>query len=111
MSKIWQVYAQHILDVSKKLQRILERGNIIEDDILYDAALRNLQTLSESTQYLPEELKKEYSQIPWTQIHGFRNILAHNYLGNIDAATVLKIIHENIPPLVSVVKNMLMNKH
>ena len=34
-----------------------ERGNILSDDILYDAILRNLQTLSEATQKLPETLK------------------------------------------------------
>lgn len=57
MSKAWQPYAYHILDSMTKIRRIMVRGDIAEDDILYDAAVRNLQTMSEATQRLPEELK------------------------------------------------------
>lgn len=38
MSKSWKPYAHHILDSITKIQRIQSRGNIVEDDILYDAA-------------------------------------------------------------------------
>ncbi|MGM8227614.1 HepT-like ribonuclease domain-containing protein [Cellvibrio sp. ARAG 10.3] len=57
MSKSWRPYALHILDAIEKIRRIQARGDIVEDDVLYDAALRNLQTLSEATQSLPEEKK------------------------------------------------------
>ena len=50
MSKPWQPYARHILDTIAKIQRIQARGDLTQDEILYDAALRNLQTLSEATQ-------------------------------------------------------------
>lgn len=84
MSKPWQPYALHILDAIAKVRRIRERGDITQDDVLYDATLRNLQTLSEATQSLPEELKAQFPEVPWRQISGFRNILVHNYLGNIE---------------------------
>ena len=64
MSKSWQPYAMHILDSIEKINRIQARGDILSDDILYDAILRNLQTLSEATQQLPEPLKQQYDQIP-----------------------------------------------
>jgi uncharacterized protein with HEPN domain len=50
MTKSWQPYALHILDSIAKIRRIQVRGDIQQDDILYDAAVRNLQTLSEATQ-------------------------------------------------------------
>lgn len=46
MSKSWHLYAQHILDAIEKIQRIQARGDIESDDVLYDATLRKLQTLS-----------------------------------------------------------------
>jgi len=55
MNKPWQPYALHILDMIEKIHRIEARGSIVDDEILYDATLRNLQTLSEATQQLPEE--------------------------------------------------------
>ncbi|OZY84707.1 hypothetical protein CBP51_16175 [Cellvibrio mixtus] len=107
MSKPWQPYAFHILDSIGKIRRIQKRGDIRQDDILYDAALRNLQTLSEATQQLPTELKQQYPDIPWREISGFRNILVHNYLGDIDAQTVAAVIEQYLQPLENTVKKML----
>jgi uncharacterized protein with HEPN domain len=43
----------------------ITRGDLIRDEILYDAALRNLQTLAEATQQLPDYKKANCSAIPW----------------------------------------------
>lgn len=75
-----QVYAQHIQDAIEKIDRIQQRGDLTSDEVLYDASLRNLQTLSEATQQLPDAIKARYPAIPWKQISGFRNILMHTYL-------------------------------
>lgn len=107
MSKSWQPYARHILDAIDKIRRIQARGNLLHDEVLYDAALRNLQTLSEATQLLPEEKKNACVDIPWRDISGFRNILVHNYLGNIDPLSVLRIIEDHLPPLEKCVRSFL----
>ena len=107
MSRDWQAYAHPILDTIEKIRRIQQRGDLTQDEVLYDATLRNLQTLSEATQRLPDELKAPHRNIPWTQIGGFRNILVHNYLGNIDAMTVQAIVRNHLPPLEVVVRDML----
>lgn len=107
MSKPWQPYALHILDAVAKVRRIRARGDIARDDILYDATLRNLQTLSEATQSLPEELKAEFPTIPWRQISGFRNILVHNYLGNIDPLTIAVVVEQHLDALEASIRSML----
>lgn len=107
MSKPWQPYALHILDAIAKIRRIQARGNLVDDEILYDAALRNLQTLSEATQLLPEERRAAFPNIPWREINGFRNILVHNYLGNIDPLTVAAVIEKHLQPLEDCIKVML----
>jgi uncharacterized protein with HEPN domain len=107
MSKSWQPHAWHILDAIAKIQRIQARGDLTRDDILYDAALRNLQTLSESTQHLPDDQKAAWPDIPWRDISGFRNILVHNYLGEIDAQTVNAVIERHLDTLEASVRAML----
>lgn len=107
MSKPWQPYAHYILDRIAKIRRIQARGNIIQDDVLYDAVLRNLQTLSEATQQLPEGKKMLCSDIPWKEISGFRNILVHNYLGDIDPVAVNTVLEQDLPPLEVCIRNML----
>ena len=64
MSKDWQPYARHILDAIAKLRRIESRGDLTADEVLYDAALRNLQTLSEATRLLPDALKQAHGRVP-----------------------------------------------
>lgn len=107
MSKPWQPYALHILDVIAKIRRIQARGDLTQDDVLYDAALRNLQTLSEATQLLPEDKKALFPNIPWREISGFRNILVHNYLGDIDPLTVMAIVNNHLQPLEESIHAML----
>ena len=107
MIKSLQAYAHHILDVTAKIGRIQARGDLTQDEVLYDAALRNLQTLSEATQMLPDHLKQQFPAIPWREISGFRNILVHNYLGDIDALTVQSVIDRHLPPLIDCVQTML----
>lgn len=107
MTKDWRPFAQYILDTIGKIRRIQARGSVAEDDILYDAALRNLQTLSEATQSLPENLKARHPDIPWREISGFRNILVHNYLGDIDPQTVETVIDKHLAPLALAIESML----
>lgn len=107
MSKSWQPYALHILDAIAKIRRIQARGDLVQDEVLYDAALRNLQTLSEATQLLPEDKKAASASIPWREISGFRNILVHNYLGNIDPLTVVAVIDNHLKPLEECIRAML----
>ena len=108
MSKAWQAYAHHILDAVAKIERIQLRGDLTQDEVLLDASLRNLQTLSEATQMLPESIKAQFPGIPWREISGFRNILVHNYLGNIDALTVQVVIDRHIPELARCIQAMLL---
>lgn len=75
--------------------------------MLYDAALRNLQTLSEATQQLPDAKKAAYPDIPWREITGFRNILVHNYLGDVDPLTVAAVIDKQLQPLELCIRDML----
>ncbi len=107
MNKTWQPYALHILDAIEKIDHIQARGDLTQDEVLYDAALRNLQTLSEATQFLPDELKDRYPDIPWREIRGFRNILVHNYLGSIDPLTVKTVIDRHLPQLETIISAML----
>lgn len=107
MSKAWEPYARHILDAIDRIRRIQARGDVRKDDILYDAALRNLQTLSEATRLLPADKQALWPSIPWREISGFRNILVHSYLGNIDPLTVHEVIERHLVPLESCIRSLL----
>jgi len=107
VTKRWEPYARHVLDAAERIRNIQLRGDLTNDQVLYDASLRNLQTLSEATQQLPQVLKDGYPDIPWRSISGFRNILVHNYLGDIDPVAVKQVIDVHLPLVVQAVQSML----
>ena len=93
----------------ERIRHIKAQGGFSQDQVLYDAALRNLQTLSEATQQLPDELKAEQPDIPWHEISGFRNILVYNYLCDIDPDTVAAVVNKHLEPLARAVSAVLRN--
>ena len=74
--------------------------------LIQDAVVRNLQTLSESTQRLSNSFKDRYPEMDWRGIAAVRNILVHDYLG-IDVEHVWDIVEQNLPILKRTIDAML----
>lgn len=68
----------------------------------------NFVIIGESVVRLSEELRAKENQVPWPQIKGFRNIVAHDYFG-VDAEEVWQIIKNHLPELESQINNILKN--
>jgi uncharacterized protein with HEPN domain len=63
-----------------------------------DAVIRNLETLGDATQQLPEEWKMAHPEVEWRRISDFRNLLAHQYL-EINLDIVWNVIEFRLPEL------------
>ena len=93
------VYIEHMLDCIHRIDEYVESKELFYDShLVQDAVVRNLQVMAESSQRLPEEIKKMYSDIPWDDISGFRNILVHDYLG-IDLDVIWSVVEQELPGL------------
>jgi uncharacterized protein with HEPN domain len=66
--------------------------------MVQDAVIRNLQTLTESSQRLSDAIRATEPHVPWRELAGFRNVIVHGYLG-IDLAAVWLVIEQDLPPL------------
>jgi uncharacterized protein with HEPN domain len=69
--------------------------------MVQDAVLRNIEILGEATRNLMEclpELQSTYPQIPWIDIYGMRNRIAHGYFF-INSELVWTVVVGNIPEL------------
>lgn len=56
-----------------------------------EACLYNIQVIGEAVSQLPEDIKENNSQIPWSSIKGMRNRLIHEYFGT-DLQVVWNVI-------------------
>jgi len=106
------VYLRHIEDCIRRIEDNVAGGKtrFLESHTLQDAVLRNLQTLSESTQRLSDKLKSAHPEIEWLRIAAFRNVLVHDYLG-IDIERVWEITQHDVPKLKKAVLDMLQRGH
>ena len=94
------VYLKHILECIRRIEEDTRDGRekFLRTHTLQDAVLRNLQTLSESTQRLSDGLKAMHHEIEWRRIAAFRNILVHDYLGT-DIERIWEIVQRDLPTL------------
>jgi uncharacterized protein with HEPN domain len=95
-----RVYLIHILECIERIERYTESGAeaFFSDTKTQDSVLRNLHTLSESTQRLSAALKESNPEIDWRGISGFRNILVHDYLG-VNLTLVWEVVERDLPDL------------
>ncbi|MBI5279849.1 MAG: DUF86 domain-containing protein [Burkholderiales bacterium] len=73
--------------------------------LVQDAVMRNLQTLTESSQRLSDSIKATEPQVPWRELVGFRNVIVHGYLG-IDIEAVWLVVEKDLPPLAAAIARM-----
>ncbi|GHU16174.1 DUF86 domain-containing protein [Alphaproteobacteria bacterium] len=96
------LYIDHVIETSEIVASYV--AGVSFDDfeskgMLYDAVIRNMQIMSESTQKVSLKLKEKYNDVPWKKISEFRNILVHDYLNRIDPYIVWDIIVQDLPAL------------
>ena len=66
-----------------------------------DAVLRRLEIIGEAAGRISPEVQKEFHGIPFREIRGMRNILAHDY-GEVDLERVWETNAHDIPALLKV---------
>ena len=97
-------YLEHILESIDLISVHLAMGGggkqaFLQNVTVKDAVLRTLQVMSESTQRLSDAAKHSAPEIEWQDISDFRNVLAHEYLGDLDLEIVWKVIEQKLPAL------------
>jgi uncharacterized protein with HEPN domain len=92
-----RLYLIHIRECIERIEQYTEDGAeaFFSDTKTQDAVLRNLHTLSESTQRLSLHLKSAHPEVDWRGISGFRNILVHDYLG-VNLVRVWEVVERDL---------------
>lgn len=101
----------HILNYCYQIDEIRQRfgnnfDNFQADKIYQNAVCMCILQIEELSKYLTDDFKNLYSEIPWKQIRGIRNIFAYDY-GSIDVLTIWNTINYNIPELKDFCENIL----
>ncbi len=76
-----------------------------EGELAYDAIMNPVYRITEDAIHLSDDVISACPDIPWKNIRGFRNFIAHGY-AEIDRAIAWKVVVGDIPELVSALKRM-----
>ena len=93
-----RTYLQHILDMIGRVESATSSGKdaFLASRLHQDAVLRNLHTMTETTQRLSADLKSSHPEVDWATLAAFRNVLVHDYLG-IDIELVWTVVTHDVP--------------
>lgn len=99
--KRWHWRVQDLLTLLSRLHDLTRTHDLASfraDQLAQDAACMNLLRLGEGTKFVPEEVQAAHPELPWNELRGVRNLLAHDYFG-VDVALLWYTLTVELPPL------------
>jgi len=102
MSPMKREFIFYLEDMLQSMDRIEEY--LIDIDfkkfkqtyMIVDAIIRNFDIIGEASKNIPIEIQEKYPEIPWKNMYGLRNLIAHEYFG-IDYEMIWEIAKNNLP--------------
>ena len=110
MSRDEQERLRDIQDAITSIRRHLKQAgdttDAMQDPLLHDALLFQFVVIGEAVKNLGPETRESAPEIPWTDIAGLRDLIAHEYF-RIDIHRVLEIVERDLPTLTSTIDRLL----
>jgi uncharacterized protein with HEPN domain len=101
-----------INDILESINRIdvytegVDYDSFLHNQMLIDAVIRNLEIIGEAARNVSDETRNKYTEIPWKNMIGLRNILIHQYFG-VDESIVWEVIKTNLPETRPIILNVI----
>ena len=97
----WKILFEDILESIDKIKlytKDIDFEKFISNPMIIDAVVRNIEIIGEASSKIPEEIKNNFSQIPWIKLKGIRNRIVHDYFG-VDVNIIWEIIEKDLVEL------------
>lgn len=108
MTRDPQLYLQDILESSEKIQQYIAHmtfDEFVSNSMAVDAVIRNFEVIGEAAAHVPDDIRAAYPEVPWYEMKGMRNIVAHEYF-SVDLKIVWKTARQSLPPLMMMIKQV-----
>lgn len=109
MSRSVQILLEDILESIGLIQGYVTGASKEEferNPMMQDAVFRRLEVIGQAVKGLPLDLRDQHPEVPWKEITGTRDILAHEYF-RVDTDLVWDMILHNLPELREEVQTVL----
>jgi uncharacterized protein with HEPN domain len=106
-------FKDYLVDILERAERVLENtrnvrdiSELENDEWTQDAVVRNLEIMGEAAKKLPDEFCSKYPRIPWKEMKGLRDRLAHQYF-EISINIIWDIVKNELPVIVKGVRGII----
>ena len=104
----WKLYFDDLFGFCEKVISYtdgLSQEKFEASSLNYDATVLNVQLFGEAAKNIPEEIRAKIPEIPWRELIGMRNRLAHGYFG-INNEILWRVITVETPKLLVSLKHI-----
>lgn len=109
MGKEESVFFNHILDAISYVESYTKDVSINEfmfNHLIQDGVIRQLEIIGEAVKSISDETRSQYSDIPWQDMAGMRDILIHQYFG-VDLDEVWTTVQMDIPKVKMMIQKII----
>lgn len=102
---------EDMLQACKDIQIAVQEVNFREFEanmLRYRAVERLFEILGEAANRMPKDLQEKYTNIPWKNIIGMRNIIIHTY-ERVDTSTLWGAAKKDLKKLIAALNKMLLD--
>jgi uncharacterized protein with HEPN domain len=90
-----------MLDAAEKAETFL--GDLPFDEFAGNdekvfAVIRALEIIGEAAKQIPDDLRTQYTEIPWRTLAGMRDVLIHQYFG-VNLPRIYATVRKDLPAL------------
>ena len=103
MSRKWELFLIDMIECATKALRYadgLTLDTFRSDSLRKDAIVRNLELLGEAAKKIPDDVRRRHPDIPWRNVAGLRDILAHSYFA-VDDGVLWDVVERHLPELLA----------
>ncbi|MGD1809176.1 DUF86 domain-containing protein [Dapis sp. BLCC M126] len=103
-----------LLDIVNAARRVLQftkgidKSELETNEEKQSAILYQIIVMGEATKRLSPEFREQYPEIPWKDIAGMRDILAHQY-DRLNLNTLWDVIQSDVPEVLALLESLLLN--
>ena len=104
-----EIRLQHMLDAAREAVSFVQgqiRSDLDNDRRLVLALIKDIEIVGEAATQITEPTRSSLPEIPWQQIRGMRNRLAHAYF-DINLDTVWQTVVEDLPGLIRLLESVI----